>query len=168
MAHTSLMPDRIPAKLRSVPGSIEFNPKLASVKFGSLRIPQRAKAKSRMFYCFRDPHFAPVYTASGIQGAFDIMRKKQLMTMALVQNIICERENRRLRALQVYAREHPNQKEQECPECLNELGFVEYITPENISYVDSQRALVKFSFKREWKGCRVLSATPVNRKVLVQ
>lgn len=165
MAHTNLMADRIPAELRSVPGSIKFNPKLASLKFGSLGSLNEQKPSRE---CSIVSAILISLPFMQLQEAFDIMRKKQLMTMALAQDIICERENRRLRALQVYAKEHPNQKEQEYPEYLNELGFAEYITSNNISYVDGQRVLVKFSFRREWKGCQVLTATPVNHKDLVQ
>ena len=165
MAQTNLMPDRIPAELRSIPGSIQFNPKLASVRFGSLESLNEQKPSRE---CSIGSAILISLPFLQLQEAFDIIRQKQLMTIVLAQDIIVERENRRLRALQAFAKEHPNQKEQEYPEYLTELGFAEYITSNNIVEANGHQVLVEFEFKREWKGCQVLSATPVNRKDLVQ
>lgn len=156
LAQATSMPDRIPTDLRTVPGSILANPKLASVKFGSMGSASEQKPS-------RECTIASAVFLSlpfeRLREAFGIMRQRRVLALDLVRAILQEREERRLRALQAYAKKHPKAKndERDYPAELKELGYEEYVIPREseVREGDKLRDVVifhDFSLEREWKG----------------
>ncbi|KAL1968546.1 hypothetical protein VTN77DRAFT_1756 [Rasamsonia byssochlamydoides] len=154
LAQVSSMPDRIPPELRTVPGSILANPKLASVKFGSMGSASEQKPS-------RECSIASAVFLSlpfeRLREAFGIMRQRRVLALDLVKAILQEREERRLRALQAYAKKNPKKKEGDYPAVLKELGYEEYVIPRESETRegDKLRDVVifhDFALEREWKG----------------
>jgi hypothetical protein len=166
LAQTASLPDRIPLDVRSVaPGTIlATNPKLAAVKFGSLSsddiLPQPSRECSIASAVFLALPF------DSLREALDIMRQNRVLSLELVRAILREREDRRLRALQSYAkkqRQQPNQKKDEIehPAELHELGYQESVLlieiepPSPKTEEERLRPGVifhDFCLDREWKG----------------
>ncbi|KAL1986821.1 hypothetical protein VTN96DRAFT_5474 [Rasamsonia emersonii] len=155
LAQATSMPDRIPADLRTVPGSILANPKLASVKFGSMGSASEQKPSRE---CTLASAVFLSLPFERLREAFGIMRQRRVLGLDLVRAILQEREERRLRALQAYAKKNPKiRNEGDYPAELKELGYEEYVVrrESQVREGDKLRDVVifhDFSLEREWKG----------------
>lgn len=147
-AQVTIMRDRIPYQLRIVPGSILANPKLAAVKFGSFASLEKPShdtwITSMILICLP---FAQ------LKEMFAMMQSKQVLTDSLAREIIKERETRRLRALQAYSRQKPENQEHEVGPELKELGYKEFVTSKGRLLGTEDPAIsIQITLDREWKG----------------
>ncbi|KAL2004434.1 hypothetical protein VTN02DRAFT_45 [Thermoascus thermophilus] len=165
-AQTTLMPDRIPRHLRSIPGSLFCNPKLETVRFGSLgslndRKPRRESCiASAVVLALPFEH---------LQEVFEIIEKKGIMIAKVVHEILAERENRRLCALRSYAKQNPDQRNKdETPEEIKHLGFSEFVSCPRVRRTDDIDILVDFTLEKEWRGLRVSTSEIVDARRLLR
>lgn len=165
-AQTTLMPDRVPRHLRNIPGSILFNPKLATVKFGSLgSLSDRRPSRE----CCIASAVVLALPFDQLKEAFELMGKKEIMIAKVVHEILAERETRRLCALRSYARQNPeHKKKDEYPEEIKHLGFSEFISCPKVKRIGDIDILVDFSLEREWKGFSVSTSEIVDGRKLLR
>lgn len=129
-ARCQCMPDRIPEHLRSVPGSILSNPKLAEVKFGSFATLEEQKPSPEIIRLSAILIGLPYNL---LKEAFGIMVEKGVLDEDMASTIVIEREARRLYALRVWGNqpmEHGGSGVDD-DEQVKELGYRELVTRKN-------------------------------------
>ncbi|PYH99617.1 hypothetical protein BO71DRAFT_342276 [Aspergillus ellipticus CBS 707.79] len=152
-AQSKSIPNRIPEHLQSVSGAICSNPGLAKLKFGSVgeRKPGRETViPSAMLISL--PY-------AQLKEAFKTLNARRVLSSALVQAVVVEREARRLQALREFARQG-NKPEQEAPRDIKELGYQEFFVSKGV-YSETQSSAtvsMEITLDREWSGLVVPEA----------
>lgn len=165
-AQTTLMPDRIPRHLRNIPGSLFYNPKLETVKFGSLGSLNDRKPRRE---CCIASAVVLALPFEQLQEVFEIIEKKGIMIAKVVHEILAERETRRLCALRSYAKQNPDQKNKdEYPEEIKHLGFSEFVSCPRVRRTDDIDILVDFTLEKEWRGFCVSTSEIVDARKLLR
>ncbi|KAL2012723.1 hypothetical protein VTN00DRAFT_248 [Thermoascus crustaceus] len=165
-AQTTLMPDRIPRHLRNIPGSLFYNPKLETVKFGSLGSLNDRKPRRE---CCIASAVVLALPFEQLKEVFDIMEKKGIMIAKVVHEILAERETRRLCALRSYAKQNPSQKNKdEYPQEIKHLGFSEFVSCPRVRRTGDIDILVDFSLEKEWRGFSVSTSEIVDGRKLLR
>lgn len=147
-AHVAVMPDRIPSHLRFTVGMVLANPKLAGVKFGS-------------FSDFEKPSHERFITSAilinlpfiQLKELLALLESKQILTEKLVLDIVQERETRRVRALEAYARQQAQNDSQGFVLDSTELGFKELAASKSTPPgSQAPAATSQIMVDREWAG----------------
>ncbi|KAI9925004.1 hypothetical protein ASPWEDRAFT_45132 [Aspergillus wentii DTO 134E9] len=163
-AQTRDMPDRIPKDLR-VPKQPLSNPKLAEVKFGSLESLEEQKPSHEVGIASAILICLPF---EKLKEAFAIMGSRQVLTSALAQEIVVERETRRLHALQIYSKQGGEYDDNKISDEIRPLGYREFCTSKGVLSGTREPALMDFSLEREWVGLAVVEITVVHHKKVSQ
>ncbi|THC98421.1 hypothetical protein EYZ11_002080 [Aspergillus tanneri] len=156
-AQSTSLPDRIPEHLRSLPGSILTNPRLARLKFGSFASINEHKPAREVVIASAILMNLPF---KQLKEAFEIMAARRVLSSPLAHSIVTAREIRRLQALRVLAT-HSNDTMNESSAEVQELGYREYLTSNGASW-DMQAPPTKpteIKLKREWMGLAVVQIT---------
>ena len=144
-AYTTRMPDRLPYSPATLRGTVLSNPNLASMKFGEFESLNERKASPESTIISAVLLALPI---TYLSEAFTLMKEKSVLTHKLAEDVVAEREKRRIRALhrrRTNGGSETNDSQTESDKS-NPLGWGERIVV-STSGPDSE-----FFITRVWKG----------------
>ena len=151
---SNFTPTRIPAALHTLPGSHCTDFRLENIQFGSMpsiasNRPTRADILVPSGLLITLPFEVFVAMIEALKGR----ESEGVMTVALMEEIVAERESRRLHALRIFLRHRYNQAPEIPQNELAELAYKEVVKTDTKE--DGRSALLRSTVEREWVGFEV-------------
>ncbi|KAF3388746.1 hypothetical protein F1880_003305 [Penicillium rolfsii] len=150
-AQACYTPSRIPPALHTLPGSLLSNPRLEELRFGDL--PSLADERPTDPAILVPSAMLITLPYRVFMMALEIMKSRGNLRSALINEIVEERESRRLMALRISIGVSPLEI---APEAFAELEYREFVKMESTDHVGDNNARVsRATVDRVWVGPNV-------------
>ncbi|KAJ5569760.1 uncharacterized protein N7459_009190 [Penicillium hispanicum] len=153
-AQAKFTPTRIPNILHTLPGSCCANPKLESLQFGD--IPSFASMRPTRLDILIPSALLITLPFQPLMLALDTMKARGVLTVAMMKDIVEEREARRMSALRMFLRHRHWQREEIGNHAIAELAYREFLSVERARPGEDENAVTLCAtVQREWVGFKM-------------